>query len=42
MADKIHISREVPGPAGETASGESPHQFGLTAAMALIVGRADE
>jgi len=37
VADKVHISREAPGPASEP-SGETPHQFGLTAAMALIVG----
>ena len=46
MADKVHISRgdpganlpgETPGPASEP-SGERPYQFGLTAAMALIVG----
>jgi basic amino acid/polyamine antiporter, APA family len=42
MADKVHIPREAPGPASESSgesSGEgSSHQFGLTAAMALIVG----
>src|ERR1700735_4732282 len=42
MADKVHISREAPGPASESSavpSGEgSSHQFGLTAAIALIVG----
>jgi len=38
MADQVHISKEVPGPASEPAGGESAHQFGLTAAMALIVG----
>ena len=37
MADQVHTSQEVPGPASE-AGGETPHQFGLTAAMALIVG----
>jgi basic amino acid/polyamine antiporter, APA family len=38
MADKVHISREVPGPASAPSGEESSHQFGLTAAMALIVG----
>ena len=38
MADKVHISREVPGPASAPSSEENSHQFGLTAAMALIVG----
>ena len=38
MADKVHISREVPGPASAPSGEGSSHQFGLTAAMALIVG----
>src|SRR5579864_4915112 len=38
MADQVHTSQEVPGPASEPADGETPHQFGLIAAMALIVG----
>ena len=38
MADKVHISREVPGPATAPSGEGSPHQLGLTAAMALIVG----
>ena len=38
MADEVHISRGDPGPASEPSGGERPHQFGLTAAMALIVG----
>ena len=38
MADKVHISREVPAPASAPSGGGSSHQFGLTAAMALIVG----
>ena len=38
MADQVHVSRDVPGPASEPSGGETPHQFGLTAAMALIVG----
>jgi APA family basic amino acid/polyamine antiporter len=38
MADKVHIPREAPGPAGEPSSGKGAPQFGLTAAMALIVG----
>jgi hypothetical protein len=38
MADQVHIMQEAPGPASEPPSGEGAHQFGLTAAMALIVG----
>src|SRR3984893_8277567 len=38
MADKVQISGGVPGPAGEASDEASTHQFGLTAAMALIVG----
>jgi hypothetical protein len=38
MADQIDVSGGVPGATGETAGGEKPHQFGLPAAMALIVG----
>jgi APA family basic amino acid/polyamine antiporter len=38
MADKVDISREVPGPASAPSGEESSHQFGLTAATALIVG----
>jgi APA family basic amino acid/polyamine antiporter len=38
MADKVHIPREAPGPAGEPSTGKGAPQFGLTAAMALIVG----
>jgi basic amino acid/polyamine antiporter, APA family len=38
MTDKVDISGDVPGTAGKTAEGEQPHQFGLAAAMALIVG----
>ena len=39
MADKVHISREdVPGPASGQAGATGANQFGLTAAMALIVG----
>ncbi len=38
MADKVHIPQETPGPATEPSGGEGVHQFGLTAAMALIVG----
>ena len=38
MADKVHIPREAPDPAGEPTSGKGAPQFGLTAAMALIVG----
>ena len=38
MADQIDVSDGAPGPTGETAGGERPYQFGLPAAMALIVG----
>src|SRR5499427_10667714 len=38
MADQIDVSGGAPGVTGETAGGEKPHQFGLPAAMALIVG----
>src|ERR1700752_3654385 len=38
MAGQIDGSGGAPGATGETASGEKPHQFGLPAAMALIVG----
>ncbi|HEY7431130.1 MAG TPA: amino acid permease [Streptosporangiaceae bacterium] len=38
MTDKVDISGRSPGSAGESAQAEAPHQFGLTAAMALIVG----
>src|SRR5215467_1103216 len=38
MAGQIDVSGGAPGSTGETTSGEKPHQFGLAAAMALIVG----
>src|SRR5215471_6011441 len=38
MTDKVDISGDVPGATGKTAEGGPPHQFGLPAAMALIVG----
>ena len=38
MADKIHVPPEAPGAASEAAGGEQVQKFGLTAAMALIVG----
>src|SRR5262245_1114789 len=38
MTDKVDISGDVPGTTGKSAEGEQPHQFGLAAAMALIVG----
>src|ERR1700730_3541102 len=38
MTDKAQVSGTGHGPAGEPAAGERPHRFGLTAAMALIVG----
>jgi basic amino acid/polyamine antiporter, APA family len=38
MTDQVDVSGGVPGTAGEPPAAEKPHQFGLTAAMALIVG----
>src|SRR5215831_13385834 len=38
MADQIDVSGGAPEPTAETTSGERPPQFGLPAAMALIVG----
>jgi len=38
MADQVDVSGAAPGPASQTAGGEGGSQFGLTAAMALIVG----
>src|SRR3954469_11678049 len=38
MAAKGYISQEPPGPASPPSGEGSSHQFGLTAAMALIVG----
>jgi basic amino acid/polyamine antiporter, APA family len=38
MADTVDVSGGVPEPATELPGGEEPHQFGLPAAMALIVG----
>jgi basic amino acid/polyamine antiporter, APA family len=38
MADKIHLPPEAPGSASEPAGSEGAQKFGLTAAMALIVG----
>jgi basic amino acid/polyamine antiporter, APA family len=38
MSDKVQVSGGVPGSAGEPSDGARPHQFGLTAAMALIIG----
>jgi len=38
MTDKVDISGDVPGTTGKAGQGEQPHQFGLTAAIALIVG----
>src|SRR5947209_12141887 len=38
MADKVYISQEPPGPASAPSGEGSSHQFGLTAAMALVVG----
>src|SRR4051795_8882241 len=38
MADKVYISQEPPGPASAPSGEGSSHQFGLPAAMALIVG----
>ena len=38
MADQVHVPQEAPGPATEPSGGKGTPQFGLTAAMALIVG----
>jgi basic amino acid/polyamine antiporter, APA family len=38
MTEKVDTAGEVPGSARPPSGQESPHQFGLTAAMALIVG----
>src|SRR5690348_14537046 len=38
MADKVHIPRDTPGSASEPGGGKEAQKFGLTAAMALIVG----
>src|SRR5262249_53191046 len=38
MTDQLDVSGGAPGAAGDTAGGERPPQFGLPAAMALIVG----
>src|SRR5246127_5851633 len=38
MTDKVQVSGVPPGTSGKPAEGEQPHQFGLAAAMALIVG----
>ena len=38
MADQVDVSGGAPGPTSGTAGGEGASQFGLTAAMALIVG----
>jgi hypothetical protein len=37
VADKVHLSREVPGPASAPSGERSSHQFGLTAAMAFSI-----
>src|SRR5215813_9276498 len=37
MADQVHVPQEAPGPSAEPSDGKGA-QFGLTAAMALIVG----
>src|SRR6201990_2611012 len=38
MADQVHIPRDLPGSASEPGGGNEAQKFGLTAAMALIVG----
>ena len=38
MADRIHVPPEAPGAASKAAGDEEAQKFGLTAAMALIVG----
>ena len=38
MSDQVHTPQGAPRPAGEPSGGKGAPQFGLTAAMALIVG----
>src|SRR6185437_4690184 len=38
MADQVDVYGSAPGPASQQAGGQGTGQFGLTAAMALIVG----
>jgi APA family basic amino acid/polyamine antiporter len=38
MTGQVDVSGKAPGPAGQGAGSDGPHQFGLTAAIALIVG----
>jgi APA family basic amino acid/polyamine antiporter len=38
MADQVDVSGEAAGRTDEPSEGGRPHQFGLTAVMALIVG----
>jgi Aspartate/ornithine carbamoyltransferase, Asp/Orn binding domain len=38
MTGQVDVSGKAPGPAGQGAGSGRSHQFGLTAAMALIVG----
>ena len=38
MADQVHVPRDAPGSVSEPAGGGEAQKFGLTAAMALIVG----
>jgi hypothetical protein len=38
MTDRVRVSGEVSGSAGEPAEAAAPRQFGLAAAMAPIVG----
>src|ERR1700744_716927 len=38
MTGQVDVSGKAPGPPGQVGGAEGPHQFGLTAAMALIVG----
>jgi APA family basic amino acid/polyamine antiporter len=38
MTEQVQVSGQAPGSAGAPSGDERPHQFGLTAALALIVG----
>ena len=38
MTDNVRVSGNPPGASGEPSGADKPQQFGLTSAMALIVG----
>jgi hypothetical protein len=38
MTGQVDVSGKAPGPGGQGAGPDGSHQFGLTTAMALIVG----